>query len=176
MESPMTPIDAPTLDRWLKAGEAVLVDVREPAEHAARRIAGARLIPLGAVSAGRLPDLAGRKLVIHCQKGGRGNAACEKLLRENPALEVYNLAGGIEAWGAAGLPLRGQGGFLPLDRQTQLAIGSALIAAALLSWLVSPVFLALVAVFGVGLVMAGVTGFCGLTRLLALMPWNRKGG
>jgi hypothetical protein len=27
---------------------------------------------------------------------------------------------------------------------------------------------------GAGLVFAGVTGFCGMARLLALMPWNRR--
>ena len=172
----MTTVDAITLDRWLKAGEAVLVDVREPAEHAARGIAGARLVPLGTVCARRLPDHAGRKLVVHCQKGGRGDAACQKLLRENPALEIYNLAGGIEAWSAAGLPVQGRGRVLPLDRQTQLAIGLCLILAALLSWRVSPAFLGLVAFFGAGLVVAGTTGFCGLAQILALMPWNRRTG
>src|SRR5690348_16749481 len=101
-------IDSATLSNWLKTGEAVLVDVREPAEHAARHIAGARLVPLAAISSARLPT--GGKLVLHCQKGARGAAACEKLLRENPALEVYNLAGGIEGWGAAGLPVQGEGG------------------------------------------------------------------
>jgi len=169
-------IDAATLDRWLKAGEAVLVDVREPAEHAARRIAGARLVPLGQVADQRLPELAGRKLVIHCHKGGRGNSACQKLLRENPGLEIYNLSGGIEAWAAAGLPVQGGGGALPLDRQVQLAIGAGLLAAAALSYWVSPAFLLLVAVFGAGLTFAGATGFCGLAHLLAVMPWNRRAG
>jgi hypothetical protein len=26
---------------------------------------------------------------------------------------------------------------------------------------------------GAGLVFAGVSGFCGMARLLAVMPWNR---
>jgi rhodanese-related sulfurtransferase len=39
-------IDATTLNAWLEAGEAVLVDVREPAEHAGEHIAGAQLLPL----------------------------------------------------------------------------------------------------------------------------------
>jgi rhodanese-related sulfurtransferase len=166
-------IDAPALERWLKTGEAVLVDVREPVEHAARRIAGAKLVPLGRVAGARLPDLAGRKLVIHCQKGGRGNAACEKLLRENPSLEVYNLAGGIEAWGRAGLPVQDGRKGLPLDRQTQLTIGIGLLLAAALAFWVHPGFLLLVAFFGAGLTFAGGTGHCGMARLLAAMPWNR---
>ena len=94
--------------------------------HAARRIAGARLVPLGMVAGRKLPDHAGRRLVIYCQKGGRGNTACEKLLREYPALELYNLAGGIEPGALRGLPVRGTGSVLPLDRQTQIAIGLGL--------------------------------------------------
>lgn len=169
-------VDPVTLARWLKAGQAVLVDVREPGEHAARRIDQAHLLPLGRVEGAHLPDHAGRRLVLHCQKGGRGNAACGKLLRENPGLEVYNLEGGIEAWCQAGLPVRGAGGHLPLDRQVQLVVGASLLLAALLAWRVNPAFLAVVAFFGAGLTMAGATGFCGLARLLALMPWNQRTG
>jgi hypothetical protein len=29
---------------------------------------------------------------------------------------------------------------------------------------------------GAGLTVAGVTGFCGMARLLALLPWNRRPG
>ena len=39
-------IDAATLKGWLERGEALLVDVREPSEHASERIPGARLVPL----------------------------------------------------------------------------------------------------------------------------------
>ena len=99
---PIQTIDATTLKRWMDAGEAVVVDVREPAEHAAESIKGANLLPLGSISKAALPDYSGKKLVIHCRKGGRGGSACEKLLAEDPTLEVYNLEGGISAWAAAG--------------------------------------------------------------------------
>ena len=100
------PVDAPTLKRWLDSGEACLIDVREPAEHAAEQIAGAKLIPLGGVCAARLPANAGKKLVVHCLRGGRGATACEKLLAEDPTLDLYNLEGGIEAWRSLGYPTR----------------------------------------------------------------------
>lgn len=130
--------------------------------------------PLGSMAASRLPALADRRLVLHCQKGGRGRSACEKLLKEAPTLELYNLAGGIEAWRAAGLPVETRSAFLPLDQQVQLAIGLGLLAAATLTWLVHPAFLLLVAFFGAGLSVAGATGFCGLARVLAVMPWNQR--
>ena len=40
--------------------------------------------------------------------------------------------------------------------------------------LVSPVFYALSAFVGTGLLFAGVSGFCGMARLLGMMPWNRR--
>ena len=44
----------------------------------------------------------------------------------------------------------------------------------LLAVLVSPWFMALAAVVGAGLTVAGVTGFCGMANLLRHMPWNRS--
>lgn len=164
-----------TLKSWLDNHEAVLVDVREPAEHAAENITGATLLPLSQVSKASLPTLAGKKLVIHCRKGARGGAACEKLLAEDPALEIYNLEGGIEAWNAAGLTVASSGkAFLPLDRQVQLTIGLLLLAGSLLGNLFSPTWFLLTGAIGAGLTVAGMTGFCGLARLMARMPWNQS--
>ena len=166
-------IEPQTLKQWMAEGSAVLVDVREPAEHRASRIAGARLMPLSTFQPGHLASERGR-LVLHCLKGGRGNTACEALLKASPDLEVYNLAGGIEGWVAAGLPVeRGAGTVLPLDRQVQLTIGVLLLITTALSVLVHPAFVALAGVIGVGLTVAGLTGFCGLGMLIARMPWNR---
>lgn len=172
--SPKT-IDVKTLKAWLDNHEAVLVDVREPAEYAAEKITGATLLPLGKVNKASLPPFAGKKLVIHCRKGGRGGSACEKLLAEDPALEIYNLEGGIEAWNAAGLTVAYSGKpFLPLDRQVQLTIGLLLIAASILGTAFSPAWFLLTGTIGGGLTVAGITGFCGLARIMARMPWNQS--
>ncbi|MBN8543698.1 MAG: rhodanese-like domain-containing protein [Alphaproteobacteria bacterium] len=168
-------IDAKTLKTWMDTNEAVLVDVREPAEHAAENITGATLLPLGSVSKSALPPYAGKKLVIHCRKGGRGGSACQKLLTEDPSLEIYNLEGGIDAWNAAGLMVVISGkSFLPLDRQVQLTIGLLLIAGSILGTVFSPLWFLLTGVIGAGLTVAGLTGFCGLARIMAKMPWNQK--
>jgi len=99
-------IDPGSVKSWLDRGEAVLVDVREPAEYAAEHVAGATLVPLGTVSSAKLPDHSGKRLVIMCKLGGRGGKACEKLEAELPDyVHVYNLGGGIEAWKKAGLPV-----------------------------------------------------------------------
>lgn len=77
----------------------LLLDVREPQEFEIARIDGARLIPLGALEA-RLEELDPFRdgpVVVHCHHGGRSAAAC-RLLRERGFADVWNLAGGIEAW------------------------------------------------------------------------------
>lgn len=172
---PIKNVDAATLKRWMDSGEAVVVDVREPAEHNAEKIEGATLVPLGAVTKSSVPYCEGKKLVIHCRSGRRGASACEKLLAEDPQLEVYNLEGGISAWGDAGHSIVTSGKFfLPLDRQVQLAIGLMLIASSVLGAIFSPVWFLLTGIIGVGLTFAGLTGFCGLAMLMAKMPWNKN--
>ena len=44
----------------------------------------------------------------------------------------------------------------------------------ILGTLVAPAFYGISAFVGAGLLVAGTTGFCGMARLLALMPWNRR--
>ena len=99
---PFKNIDSQMLKKWLDNNEAVLVDVREPSEYSAKNICGSVLIPLGTILLGVLPDFADKKLVIHCHAGKRGGIACEKLLAQDPDLEIYNLEGGLLAWEQAG--------------------------------------------------------------------------
>lgn len=100
-------INPATAKNWLDQEEALLVDVREPIEYAASHIAGAALHPLQSVHASILPNTES-KIIIYCQKGIRSLHACQLLLAENQALELYNLEGGIEAWQEAGLPVQRQ--------------------------------------------------------------------
>lgn len=171
---PLKTIDANTLKAWLDKGEALLVDVREPAEHKAEHIPGAAPIPLGTICCGSLPDAGGKKLVIHCKAGKRGGMACEKLLAENPDMEIYNLEGGLDAWAQAGHEVKTFGKFfLPLDRQVQLTIGLGVVAGSALGYFVNPAWVLLSGFFGLGLINAGLTGRCGLAMLMARCPWNQ---
>ena len=45
---------------------------------------------------------------------------------------------------------------------------------ALLGTMVSPAWFGLSAFVGAGLLFAGLSGFCGMARLLMLAPWNRQ--
>lgn len=99
---PIKNIDAATLKGWLAKDEAILVDVREPSEHATGVIPGALLVPLATVSGHTVPTPKGKKLVMQCRSGARSITAGEILLKENPELEIYNLGGGILEWAATG--------------------------------------------------------------------------
>jgi hypothetical protein len=50
-------IDALTLRKWLEDDQAILIDVRQPAEHKNQNIAKAKLIPLDEISKEKLPEI-----------------------------------------------------------------------------------------------------------------------
>jgi rhodanese-related sulfurtransferase len=85
---------------WIEQGIAVLIDVREAAECAKERIAGAIHVPLTAFDAGSLPK--DKALVIHCLGGKRGEQAANRLV-ELGFDDVHNLVGGLIGWKKAGL-------------------------------------------------------------------------
>lgn len=171
---PIKNIDSKILRKWLNNNEAIIVDVREPAEHQANKIDGSSLVTLANICKKSLPQYQNKKLVLHCHSGKRSQSACQKLLAEDDDLEIYNLEGGISAWIAAGNATQKSGSFfLPLDRQVQLTIGLCVLSCSLLGYFAHPAFCFLAAFFGAGLTFAGLSGYCGLAILMAKMPWNR---
>jgi rhodanese-related sulfurtransferase len=85
--------------------KAVLIDVSEPAEYAAAHATGSRSVPLGSLeSTNDLPKNKALPLVVVCPTGtraGKAVATLKKLGFEN----ARALAGGLEAWRAANLPV-----------------------------------------------------------------------
>jgi len=154
---------------------AVLVDIREADEHARENIPGARHHALSRIDNGTPIRAGDDVLIFHCRSGARtqGNAARLAAVAQN--CEIYALEGGLNAWKKAGLPVtldRSQ----PIDimRQVQIVAGSLVLLGAILGFETLPAFHALSAFVGAGLVFAGISGFCGMAHLLALMPWNRR--
>ncbi|CAN5908293.1 rhodanese-like domain-containing protein [soil metagenome] len=90
----------------LDAREILLIDVREPEEFAAEKIAGALNVPLSTFNPTALPDAAGKTIVLQCAGGKRSAMAVDKCRQANQAVETH-LAGGLAAWKAAGLPTVG---------------------------------------------------------------------
>lgn len=97
-------IDARQLDSMLRAGEALVIDVREADEFASGRIPGAINMPLSTFQPSRLPDARGKKLVLNCLGGKRSAMALDKCGAAQAAVDTH-LAGGFGAWQAAGLPV-----------------------------------------------------------------------
>jgi rhodanese-related sulfurtransferase len=98
----------------------------------------------------------------------------QTLLQRGNGQPLSDLEGGIPSWQQAGLPLRKlKNAPLPLMRQVQIAAGSLVLLGLILSNTVAPAWILLTWFVGGGLVFAGVSGFCGMARLLALMPWNK---
>ena len=87
----------------LDAGEILLIDVREPDEFAAERIAGSRNLPLSKFSPSALPKADGKTVVLQCAGGKRSAMAVDQCRKAGEAIETH-LAGGLAAWKAAGLP------------------------------------------------------------------------
>lgn len=75
----------------------IILDVREPAEHAARHIDGSQLIPLGHLPERREELPKDREIVIHCKMGGR-SAKALAYLKSQGFTRVRHLQGGIDAW------------------------------------------------------------------------------
>ena len=155
--------------RLLDAG-AMLIDIRGPDEHARERIPGARNHPLDRLS---VLDGQPQVAVFHCRSGQRTAAHASKLAAA-AACEAYIVEGGIEAWKRAGLPVvRDATQPLEVQRQVQIAAGSLVLLGVVLGHAISPAFYAVSAFVGAGLTFAGISGWCGMAKLLALMPWNR---
>ena len=169
-------INPETLFGWLKAKEALLIDVREPAEYRSESIDGSRNITLSQITIDEtnLPELNDKKLVIHCQSGKRSMMACEKLKNEGIKFDIWNLSGGITNWKNNDLPvITSDTKILPLDRQVQLTIGLMIVSGLVLNHLFSSNWLILPLIAGLGLINAGISGWCGLAKLMAKMPWNK---
>jgi len=172
--SAMTPIPPERASEFVRNG-AVLVDIRERNEHAREKIAGSRLWPASQIDRDYPVQATDRVLIFHCQSGARTRQNASRIAAALPAgVESYILDGGLNAWKKAGLPAvldRRQ----PIStmRQVQIVAGSLVLLGAVLGTTVAPAFYGLSAFVGAGLIFAGLTGFCGMARILALMPWNR---
>ena len=105
---PVPTCDVATASARLRsdAPQPLIVDVREMNEFVEERVPGAVLVPLSgfADSFEKLPR--DRPLLVMCAAGRRSLVAADYLVR-NGFTDVTNVAGGITAWRAAGLPVKG---------------------------------------------------------------------
>jgi rhodanese-related sulfurtransferase len=151
--------------------DVTVIDVREPMEYASGHIAGSLNVPLSRI---RQADLPRGPLVLVCQSGNRSARALDQLLQQGHTPPLADLEGGIPVWQQAGMPIHKlRNAPLPLMRQVQIVAGSLVLLGVILSQTVAPGWIWLSGFVGAGLMFAGISGFCGMARLLAVMPWNR---
>jgi rhodanese-related sulfurtransferase len=85
---------------------AMVLDVREEDEYKAGHVLNSTLIPLGKLKQriGELEKYRDRPIVVVCRSGNRSATACATLGKQG-FTQAYNLAGGVNAWQKAKLPL-----------------------------------------------------------------------
>lgn len=105
-QAPSEHLAPATFQTELERGKAVLIDVRTPEEYAKGHLAGARNIDWNnedLIAAVKELDRSG-PVLLYCAAGGRSEEALHAMQREG-FTDVHDLAGGIHAWKAQGLPL-----------------------------------------------------------------------
>ena len=154
--------------------ETRLIDVRTPGEFEAEHIAGAYNVPLDTLGEHGPEIRAGvaEPVVLVCRSGQRARKA-EEALKAAGMTNLHVLDGGMSAWTAAGQPVRRGAPRMSLERQVRIAAGTLAAAGGVLALFVNPLFAALPAFVGSGLVFAGVTDTCAMGMLLAKLPYNR---
>lgn len=106
--TPDIEINVHDADQRLRSGDAVLVDVREPHEWDAGRIPGARHIQLEHLAAQAETIPRDKQVIFQCRLGQRSAMATQAF--RNAGYDALSMAGGIQAWHEAGLPLEPENG------------------------------------------------------------------
>lgn len=153
---------------------ARILDVRTAGEFESAHIRGACNIPLHTLAEhareiGTNPE---SPLILVCQSGQRARTA-DQALRSTGMSNLYVLEGGMNGWIAAGLDVVRGRKRISLERQVRIAAGSLAATGGFLALTVNPLFAAIPAAVGSGLVFAGVTDTCAMGMLLARLPYNR---
>ena len=107
----MMPQEVPTTSVDQVPADAVLLDVREDDEWAAGHAPHAIHIPLGELAEriGEVPQ--DGDVYVVCRMGGRSARATAHL--NQSGWDAVNVAGGMQAWHGAGLPLVAAEGAVP---------------------------------------------------------------
>ena len=99
--------------------DVVLLDIREPYEHAEVHIEGDELVPPAEV-AERIDELApdaSQRLILYCRSGARSARAVNQLQEQFGYENAANVEGGILAWQDQGLPVATESGLTRDQRE-----------------------------------------------------------
>ncbi len=107
--SPQAAADAVTLDvarAEFEAGRAILIDIREPSEHATGVAKGAQLLPMRQLGArlSEIPTATNKPVLLICNTQNRSSATLTAL-RERGYAHVRYVQGGMSEWVRRGWPV-----------------------------------------------------------------------
>ena len=167
----LTPEDALKMENERKGA---FIDVRTVGEALTEYLPGSLFLPFDLVNTERLKGigLGGKTPILVCRSGSRAKQAAEVLAQQLDSVAV--LDGGINLWKERGMSLIEGRKTIPLERQVLVAAGSMILLFSILGILVSPLFFVVSLFMSGGMVFAGITGACGMARILVMMPWNHK--
>ena len=157
------------------APNACFVDIRSPDEYRREHIAQACCTAPGE-AADKLSGTAdgAQTVVFYCLSGMRTAQAESVLAAAAGGRTAYILEGGLQAWKKVGLPtVADRSAPIGIMRQVQIGAGSLVLFGVIGGMLFTPALYWLAAFVGAGLLTAGLTGFCGMAKLLSHMPWNK---
>lgn len=102
---PQVPVTSVPADGWL-------LDVREPDEWVAGHAPEAVHIPLGDLGQRTAEIPADQTIYVICRSGNRSGRAAQAL--NGAGWTAVNVAGGMQDWAAAGLPMVSESGLQPV--------------------------------------------------------------
>jgi len=165
------------IKEWCKNGKlpdnVVVVDIREPGEYRREHIPGSRNVPRAELGNSDFHADQDKIAVFHCSSGNR-TKMCKDAILACGFKDTYCLPEGLAQWKRCNLPIiYDKSAPIDIMRQVQITAGSLVVTGVLLSYLIHPAFVFLSAFIGAGLIFSGVSGTCGMGKLLSYMPWNR---
>lgn len=169
----MSQISAEDFITALQKSDYTIIDVRTPNEFSLQHIPQSLNIPLDEIEAGHTSQISQDKpLFLICHSGNRSQRAYH-LLKAQGFKNIFTVSGGIAKCGQISNHVKKISSTLPLMRQVQIVAGGLVLLSIILSFLIDRWFISLGIFVGIGQIFAGVSGFCGMARLLEKMPWNK---
>ncbi len=152
--------------------DCVLIDVRSLDEHHSGTIPNALSIPHDKITENLSQIPRDKEVVLFCRSGNRSAKAKETLLNLGYQ-NIRDIEGGFTAWAQSGKPIHKARKAIPIQRQVMIAAGSLITLAISLGYFINEGFYGLAVFVGLGLIFAGISGFCGLALLIERLPWNK---
>jgi len=152
--------------------QAVYIDVRSQDEHKSGSVPGSICIPHDQITANLSSIPSDKPVVLYCRSGKRSKKAKEELVKLGYK-NISEIEGGFMAWTAEGKPVYKARQAISIQRQVMISAGFIVALAVVLGYLINPGYYGLALFVGLGLMFAGISGFCGMAILLEKMPWNQ---